>query len=230
MIGRRGNHQDRALIWEIASALLRYPNDELVAALPEIAAAARESGFAGAEEVAQLAERWQQADLNELQAEYVEVFDLGRARSLYLTWHQYGDRRQRGMVLLKLKHTYQDAGFAPVTDELPDWLPMTLEFAAQVPHPIGRDLLEKWRAPIELIRRNLGDRGDEHVVILDAVSSTLSKLGSDMQAAVEKLLQDGPPDEEVGLAPYGPDSMLSDLPPSEFAEAPQPIATGGSIR
>jgi nitrate reductase delta subunit len=231
MFGGRVKHDDRALVWEIVSAMLRYPSEELIAALPQIAAAARDSPIGDGEAIAELAERWQQADLTQLQADYVEVFDLGRSRSLYLSWHQYGDRRQRGMVLLKLKRRYREYGYGPVTDELPDWLPMALEFASVAPEPVGRDLLESWRAPIELIRRNLHARSDEHAVLLDAVSATLSKLGSDIQAAVTRLLEEGPPDEEVGLSPFGPDEeMLEGLPPSEMAGAETPLMAAGERR
>ena len=190
---RRGrlNHEARARTWEVCSALLRYPSEELAAALPAIADAARELQVSEGADIAALAERWQNTDLTALQAEYVEVFDLGRSRSLYLSWHQYGDRRQRGMVLLKLKRQFREHGYGPVTDELPDWLPMVLEFAAAAPDPVGRELLEQWRAPVELIRGNLKERGDERAVLLDAISATLSKLGSDIQAAVTRLLEEG---------------------------------------
>lgn len=230
---RRGkiDHRERALTWEITSAMLRYPTEELIAALPQVAAAARGLRISESDAIATLAELWMQADLTELQADYVEVFDLGRSRSLYLSWHQYGDRRQRGMVLLKLKRQYREHGYGPVTDELPDWLPMALEFAAVAPEPVGRDLLESWRAPIELIRRNLHDRDHAHGVLLDAVSATLSRLGSDLQAAVTRLLEEGPPEEEVGLSPFGPDAeMLDGLPPSEMQMQNNPMMGAGAPR
>lgn len=230
---RRGkvDHRQRVLTWEITSAMLRYPSEELLAALPAIAAAARELRIDEGEAIAALAERWMGTNLTKLQADYVEVFDLGRSRSLYLSWHQYGDRRQRGMVLLKLKRQYREHGYGPVTDELPDWLPMALEFASVAPEPIGRDLLEQWRAPIELIRRNLHEREDEHGVLLDAVSATLSRLGSDLQAAVTRLLEEGPPEEEVGLSPFGPDAeMLDGLPPSEMQVQDNPMMGAGAPR
>jgi len=226
--GRRLGHEDRVLIWEITSAMLRYPSAELVAALPAIAAAAAELRPALGGPIAALAESRARRDIVELQAEYVELFDLARRCSLYLSWHQYGDRRQRGMVLLRLKRQYAEHGFAPVTDELPDWLPLALEFAARTPDGAGLQLLEQWRAPIELIRRGLHESGDESAVLLDAVSATLPRLGSDMQSAVEQLLRDGPPDEEVGLSPFGPDGdPAAMLPPSGFENQTDELSLAG---
>lgn len=220
-------HEDRVGVWAVASALLRYPTEEQQAALPQIAAAASELRVPAGGQIAALCETWAQEPLSERQARYVEAFDLGRSRSLYLTWHQYGDRRQRGMVLLKLKRRMAEHGFAPVTEELPDWLPLVLEFATRAPDPAGRELLEDWRAPLELIRRNLRDRGDAEAAIFDALSGTLSRAGSDTEALIARLMHDGPPDEEVGLSPFGPDAENWDqLPPSGYEE-PRPIAMGG---
>lgn len=219
-------HEDRVRVWEVCSALLRYPDEELVAALPQIGAAARGLRIPQGDAIAALCDRWSAAELTELQSRYVDRFDLGRACSLYLSWHQYGDRRQRGMVLLKLKRRFAEHGLAPATPELPDWLPLLLEFAATAPDPVGRDLLTDWRAAIELIRRSLRERGEEHLVVFDALAETLGRSGTDVERLVERLLKDGPPDEEVGLNPFGPDSETwEQMPPSGYDNGA--IAVGG---
>ncbi len=89
----------------------------------------------------------------ELQARYVETFDFSRRASLYLTYHTLGDRRQRGMALLALKQRYAAAGLDPAqnTGELPDYLPMLLEFAALEPEP-GHAALARHREALELLR------------------------------------------------------------------------------
>ncbi len=221
-------HEDRVAAWQICSALLRYPTEAEQSALPAIAGAARELRIAQGPEIAALCEGRQNVPLADLQSRYVESFDLGRSRSLYLSWHQYGDRRQRGMVLLKLKRRMAEHGFEPVTEELPDWLPLVLEFASRAPDPAGRELLEDWRAPLELIRRNLRERGDEEAVLFDAISATLSRVGTDTEALVARLMHDGPPDEEVGLSPFGPDSEAWDqIPPSGYDRLPDPV--GGPL-
>ncbi|MBI4897563.1 MAG: nitrate reductase molybdenum cofactor assembly chaperone [Actinobacteria bacterium] len=219
MIGRKPNHEARADAWRIASALLRYPDQPLVAALPAIREAALAAKVPHATEVAGLIETWLSRELIDLETEYVEIFDLGRSTSLYLTWHQYGDRRQRGLVLSKLKREYMTHGMNPVENELPDWLPLMLEFAATAPEPAGVELLEKWRAPIEMIRKVLHEQNRPQAVLLDLVSDTLPKLGTGVRETVERLLAEGPPEEEVGLEPFGPDSgsLLGDSPFTEVS-------------
>lgn len=232
MIGRKDRHQASAEAWNIASALLRYPDESLVAALPAIKQSALDQRIPCALKVAELIESWQAMSslgrgLIELQEEYVAVFDLSRSTSLYMTWHQYGDRRQRGLVLLKLKRLYEEHGMAPVEDELPDWLPLMLQFAAAAPPPAGSDLLENWRAALELVRKALHDQDRPQAVLLDVISATLPKIGPNVQKVVEKLLAEGPPEEEVGLEPFGPGN---EMPAAEFPTIPQFAPTGGLAR
>lgn len=223
-MSRRGLARERRVAaWRVTSALLRYPDELLMAALPAVRETALEERIPHADEVAALIDSWHGRDLLELQSEYVEVFDLGRRTSLYMTYHQYGDRRQRGLVLSKLKREFQSHGMAPVEDELPDWLPLMLEFAALAPEPAGGDLLESWRAPIELVRKALHDQGRPEATLLDCVSATLSKLGPSVREAVERLLAEGPPGEDVGLEPFGPDN---EMPSGAFPFSQEPVTTG----
>ena len=84
MIRRRRTMADetRVATWEIVGAMLRYPDSALIEALPAIASAARDAQIPSAEQVAALAEQWQDNDIGQLQRTYVERFDLGRACSL----------------------------------------------------------------------------------------------------------------------------------------------------
>ena len=221
---KRGSARERhAAAWRVSSALLRYPDESLLAALPAIRALALDARIPHADEVVALIDALRDRDLIDLQSEYVEVFDLGRNTSLYMTWHQYGDRRQRGLVLSKLKREFQGHGMAPVEDELPDWLPLMLEFAVLAPEPAGGELLENWRAPIELVRKALHDQDRPQAALLDCVSATLSKLGPSVREAVERLLAEGPPGEEVGLEPFGPGNEM----PSGAFPFSQAVTTGG---
>jgi nitrate reductase delta subunit len=123
MIRRRKVAIDTAqATWQIVGALLRYPDAELVAALPAIRAAAIDERIPHAQPVAELIDVWCALPVSELQARYVERFDMHRSCSLDMSWHQFGDRRQRGLVLLNLVQTYQRHGFGPASGDLPDWL------------------------------------------------------------------------------------------------------------
>ena len=221
MIGRRQDETAQRESWRVASALLRYPDEELLSALPSIREAVEQSKIPSRREITALIDKWQSQRSLELQEQYVTTFDLAKRCALHVTWFQYGDQRQRGMVLLKLKRRYMEFDLMPLESELPDWLPLMLEFAAAAPSPEGVSLLQEWRAAIELIRRALDEDDSPYLVLLDAIAATLPKLGSNLREAVDRLIEEGPPGDEVGLEPYGPDNEI----PAGFA----PLAQGGAL-
>lgn len=168
--------------WQRLSALLDYPAAELVAA----------DG----------APCWARAmPLAELQAAYVRTFDFDRRASLYLTYHTHGDRRQRGLELVRLKRRYADAGLPLTGGELPDYLPVLLEFAALCPSA-GEPLLAEFRVPVELVRARLHQTESPYAALLDEVADALPKPTRAQVAAARRLAQEGPPTELVGLEPF----------------------------
>jgi nitrate reductase delta subunit len=151
-------------------------------------------------------------DPSELEREYVATFDFDRRASLYMTFHTYGDRRQRGLELVRLKRRYAEAGFTLAEGELPDYLPVVLEFADLAPEP-GGALLAELREPIELVRSRLRERGSRYAVLLDALAATLPRLTRKQAERLRELAEAGPPAELVGLEPAAPL-------PRELEEAP----------
>lgn len=141
-------------------------------------------------------------DLRALEREYVETFDFDRRASLYLTFHTHGDRRQRGLELIRLKRRYAQAGLALAEGELPDYLPVVLEFADLAPEP-GRALLAELREPVELVRSRLRERESRYALLLDAVVSTLPALTRRQSERLHRLAEQEPPAELVGLEPAG---------------------------
>ena len=107
------------------------------------------------------------------------------------------------MALLEFKSAYRRAGLELGPDELPDHLAVVLEYAAIDPAG-GRQLLLDHRAGIELLRLALEDTPSPYADVLRAVTATLPALGGDEREAVHRLAVQGPPTEEVGLAPFGP--------------------------
>jgi nitrate reductase delta subunit len=150
--------------------------------------------------------------LTELAADYVATFDHRRRCCPYLTYYAHGDTRNRGMALLTLKQTYTAAGLRLVDDDLPDHLAVVLEYAATDPQG-GAKLLVTHRAGLELLRLALHECHSPWANVLDSVSATLPALGADEQLAVTRLAAQGPPEEQVGLDPYGvPNTASSNLP------------------
>lgn len=201
--GRASAGDGQRLVYRVASLLLCYPDERVRGRLPDVAAAlpvvprpAWRAPLAGT--VAWLSGQAR----GDAERHHVEVFDLSRRCSPYLTYYRYGDTRQRGMALLALKHTYRRAGFEPAGPELPDYLPLVLEFAALAGDP-GVRLLDGHRAALQLLRHALHDRGSPYAAVLDAVDATLPALSARQQADVRKLAEEGPPTEDVGLDPIG---------------------------
>jgi nitrate reductase delta subunit len=136
-------------------------------------------------------------------AHYTDVFDRSHRRTLHLTYYTDGDTRRRGAALARLKDRYRQHGWHPDTAELPDFLPLMLEFAARCPRP-GTRLLLDHRAAIELLRLALEEHGTPYAHLLGAVSATLPGPRPADRAAARRLARTGPPTEDVGLAPFPP--------------------------
>ena len=143
----------------------------------------------------------------EVAKHYVATFDLRRRCALYLTYYRYGDTRKRGMAMLGFKAAYRAAGLEPSDSELPDYLPLVLDFAAW--HPRGERLLRAHRADLELLLRGLRDVPSPYADVVEAVCTQLPTLRRPDQALVRRFWESGPPDEEVGLEPFAPPGYLT---------------------
>lgn len=120
------------LFYKITSALLEYPDQELKSAMPEIAELLQSEGISADERNAlQKFMQWLDAqDVTELQAGYVKTFDMTPEHSLHLTHHLFGDDRGRGPALIDLTEYYRQYGLQMEEGELPDYLPLVLEFVS----------------------------------------------------------------------------------------------------
>jgi nitrate reductase molybdenum cofactor assembly chaperone NarJ/NarW len=192
---------ERAERLKLLSLLLQYPTEGLLDSRAELAAAADGS-------IASFAEWWAGEPAQDLRHTYVETFDFTRRNSLYLTYHVHGDRRQRGVALLRLKQSYAAAGLELLDGELPDYLPVMLEFAALAPEDIGLAALAESRDAIELVRASLHEAGSPYALLLDAVAGLLPGLTGAQAARVRRLAIEGPPSEQVGLEPFAPPEVM----------------------
>lgn len=193
-----GRTRTRAL----ASLLLRYPDEALLDRLPDLTAVAATLPRHQREPMARFLEHLAATPLMALQEDYVATFDLKRKCCLYLSYYLNGDTRRRGMALVGFKEVYRTAGLVVGDDELPDFLPMVLEFAAAGDGRAGQDLLVAHRRGLEVLRAALHDLGSPYADVVDAVVETLpAPSGKDLEAAAV-LTAAGPPTELVGLEPF----------------------------
>ncbi len=205
MIRRRS----QARPWKLLSVLLRYPDQRLFDAREEIEAAiaALPRGHAR-ESLAAFAAELGRRSAAELAEAYVETFDLHRRTSLYLTYYLHGDTRKRGMALLRIRRLYRAVGLEQAGSELPDYLPLVLEFAALAPGDAGETLLREHRPALELLRQGLHERESPYAHLLDALCAGLPRLSPVERERVRRLAADGPPSEQVGLQPFAPPELM----------------------
>ncbi len=190
------------VVWQSVSLLLDYPDERSLARTELIRAASQSVPTGIGDSIRSFLDHLESTPLSVLQADYVETFDTRRRCNLFLTYFAHGDTRKRGMALLRFKQTYLSSGFELDESELPDHLCVVLEYAATVDRVRGRDLMLDHRAGLELLRLSLQDLGSPWAALIDAVTATLPPLRGDERDAVRRLAAEGPPEEEVGLAPF----------------------------
>jgi nitrate reductase delta subunit len=160
------------LVFKALSALLSYPTAEMREALPEIAEAIRNSPFVAERErtgLLELIEELGRDDLLVVEERYVDLFDRGRALSLHLFEHLHGDSRDRGKAMIDLKQLYANGGFALSARELPDFLPVVLEYLSHRNIAEARDVLADCSAILASIGRSLIARQSRYASALQAL-------------------------------------------------------------
>jgi nitrate reductase delta subunit len=157
---------------KVLSALLSYPTAELQAAVPEMRAAL--DGQArlpqkNRDRLDRLLEEIATGDLYDLQERYVLLFDRTRSLSLHLFEHVHGESRDRGQAMVDLKSLYERHGLAMSTGELPDHLPLFLEFLSEILEADARELIEETSHVLEAIRQRLKKRKVPYSSVLSCV-------------------------------------------------------------
>jgi nitrate reductase delta subunit len=209
--------------YKVASVLLQYPTMALFDGLGPLGAEAGAAPRAARGPFGTFLEWLSRTPPDAVARHYVETFDLRRRCALYLTYYRYGDTRKRGMAMLAFKAAYKAAGYEPSEEELPDYLPLVLDFAAL--HPRGERLLRAHRADLELLLRALREAESPYASVIEAVCAQLPALRRPDQALVRRFWDSGPPEEEVGLEPFAPPDYLTG-PLSDPQGLPDPQSLG----
>ncbi|MEQ8965902.1 MAG: nitrate reductase molybdenum cofactor assembly chaperone [Azospirillaceae bacterium] len=182
------------LSYKVLAALLTYPSDDLLdaarsgelAELLEAEAAIPEPARRGLHTlIADLAA----GDPLDLEERYVGLFDRSRARSLHLFEHVHGDSRDRGQAMLDLHAMYEAAGLEIDGNELPDHLPVFLDYLSRLPAEEARVRLGQPIHIVGAVGRRLAERGSPYAAVFEA----LEALAADKpdEAALSELLEAG---------------------------------------
>lgn len=183
------------------SLTLSYPSAELQDAMSEIGAVLGADPRIAPDTQAALqalTEELAQGDLFDVQESYVMLFDRSRTLSLNLFEHVHGESRDRGGAMVSLIETYRDGGFEPATTELPDHLPVLLEFLSTRPFAEAQETLADAAHIFDVLVTRLVRRGSGY----DAAFAALSQLAgaqSDADAVAGMLAEpdDDPTDLEA---------------------------------
>lgn len=188
---------DRTL--KALSLTLSYPSVELQDAMPEIGAVlAADPRIAPDTRTAlqALADGLGQGDLFDVQESYVMLFDRSRTLSLNLFEHVHGESRDRGGAMVSLIETYREGGFEPATTELPDHLPVLLEFLSTRPFAEAQETLADAAHILDALAARLVRRESGYAAAFAALSQ-LAGAQADSEALAEMLAQ--PDDDPTDL-------------------------------
>ncbi len=184
---------------KIISALMDYPEAELLNAQEELTVELRDDPFLDTEQKAQLTEFIEALcarDLLDLQEEYVSLFDRGRSHSLLLFEHVHGESRDRGQAMVDLMAVYEKQGFEIGQRELPDYIPLFLEFLSLRPEQEVRQWLTEVSHILALLEARLHKRESAYAKLFEALLS-LTEVSIEREELKEKVaseMRDDTPD------------------------------------
>ena len=208
------------ITFKAISALLDYPTPEMLASLSAIEAALAEEHALGEEEllgVRNFIFELEKGDALELQERWINLFDRSKRLALHLYEHSHGESRDRGQAMVNLALTYRMNGFELNAAEMPDYLPLFLEFLSVIPEVHARRYLTDALEIIEALRIRLEERDSPYAALLTALV-TLASREADL-GEVDAILA-GEPEDPADLEQLD----------KEWAEEPVDFTAGSALK
>ena len=175
------------MIYKLLSAVLSYPTAEFQSAAQELVRALDHEKLLPAKQraaVAALICDLAGEDLLEIQARYVDLFDRTRSLSLHLFEHVHGESRDRGQAMVSLLERYQQAGLDVAAQELPDYIPLFLEFLSTLEIAEARENLAECVHILVALGERLRKRNSDYAAVFEALA-VLSQASPDKAALAE---------------------------------------------
>lgn len=173
----------------VLALLLGYPDAALRAHWPDLRTALQQEQALPAERLAELGvliDTLGRKAVLEVEADYVELFDRGRATSLHLFEHVHGDSRDRGPAMIDLTKTYEQAGLFLGEGELPDFVPVVLEFASTLEPRQAREFLAEMAHIFNAIFAALQKRQSPYATVLGALLELAGEKASPVEVAADE--------------------------------------------
>jgi nitrate reductase molybdenum cofactor assembly chaperone NarJ/NarW len=159
-------------LFKILSVLLQYPDEGLMRDLGEVDEAIREVRSQPAKDAClEFLAYVEKSPLMALQEEYTRIFDLNPAASLNLTYHKFAESRERGQALVRFNQMYKETGYEATTTELPDYLPLVLEFLSLCPRERGAQILSEYNGELAHLSARLADQDSPYARLLEIIPS-----------------------------------------------------------
>ena len=206
------------LTLRVLAHLLRYPDAAFRAHTAEMQQALRTEAALPAARLAELDALLRHLATQpalDIESEYVELFDRGRRTALHLFEHVHGDSRDRGPAMIDLIQTYEKAGLFLGPNELPDYLPVVLEFASTQPPPQAREFMGEIAHIVRVIFSALAGRQSPYASVLAAVLELAGEKAEAVAVAPEPEMDESWAEPEV----FGGCSTEGQAKPNQ----PQPI-------
>jgi nitrate reductase molybdenum cofactor assembly chaperone NarJ/NarW len=164
---------------KLISCLLQYPDESMLEWLPEFKQIIHEIEDVSARNgYEQVLSYFEQTPLIQLQEQYTQTFDLSSSNCMNLTYHRWGDTEKRGPALVHLEELYLKAGFERIGSELPDFLPLILEFISERPDVAISEIIPLYGTVVETLAGRLRQAGYPYALLFEQLTDIFLKQRS----------------------------------------------------
>jgi nitrate reductase delta subunit len=208
--------------FKVLSALLSYPTAEIQEAIDQFLPALEKDNLIPAsfyKRVTDLVSEYRNGDLIDLQERYVLLFDRTRSLSLHLFEHVHGESRDRGQAMVDLQSLYESHGLAIDTTELPDYLPLFLEFLSILPLQRALDLLAEPAHVLAALAERLRQRDSSYAAVFELLGALTVPADTGITETLLREVDDDPEDLvaldaawEAEAVRFGPETASAGCP------------------
>jgi nitrate reductase molybdenum cofactor assembly chaperone NarJ/NarW len=181
--------------FKVLSALVNYPSEALIKAVPELRAVLNAEKLLSPKlrlSIDTLIDEIANGDVYDLQERYGLLFDRSKTLALHLFEHVHGESRDRGQAMVDLKAMYEEAGLFIDANELPDFVPLFLEFLSTRPLAAARELLGQTAHILATLAERLGRRQSAYKAVFDALVEISAEAPH--REIVDALMKEADPD------------------------------------
>jgi nitrate reductase delta subunit len=178
---------------KLISCLLQFPDESLLKWLPELRQVLNEiESVSVRNRYNKILSYFEQTPLIQLQEKYTETFDLNSSNCMNLTYHRWGDTEKRGPALAHLEEIYLKSGFERISSELPDFLPLILEFISERPDVANFEIIPLYGTIFEILAERLCRTGHPYALLFEQLIDIFDLSEADANSRTEAMDENKP--------------------------------------